>query len=316
MPLMPQAPQLRQRHGASRARGTANAEAVSDPTRQTLPRLEPQPSSGAPSVAPVSTAAVPPAALKASEPGARVAAMAQTAAIPGPLPAPMRAEAELGLVLIGLGLDREATGLAIQSLPAAVSFSFMPAAPQLAAWIEAAKAAGHEVLIDLPLGGSAARMVGAERVALYAGFSPFDNLQRLEWTLGRYGGAVGVSALVGRDFMAAPDHLEMVMRRLSRTQMVVFDAVRGHPGGPGEAVAEAAFRAGVAYGEASMLIDGHGPAATTEAQLRDLIDLTRRRGAVVAALRGHVVLIRQLALFTQRLPRHRIRLMPLSAFAG
>lgn len=57
----------------------------------------------------------------------------------------------VALVIAGLGLDAEASRAAIAQLPAAVTLGFSPYAHELPNWIGAARQAGHEVLLGLPL---------------------------------------------------------------------------------------------------------------------------------------------------------------------
>ncbi|HEY4164741.1 MAG TPA: divergent polysaccharide deacetylase family protein [Dongiaceae bacterium] len=59
----------------------------------------------------------------------------------------------IGILVTGNGLNRPVTAAAIAGLPAEVSLSFSPYAPDLADWIAAARAFGHEALIDLPMQG-------------------------------------------------------------------------------------------------------------------------------------------------------------------
>jgi len=84
----------------------------------------------------------------------------------------------LGLLVTGLGIDRAATAAAIAGLPAEVSLSFSPDAKDLAAWIQAARAFGHEALVDLPLQSKEKRDLGADGILV--GFNADETARRLE----------------------------------------------------------------------------------------------------------------------------------------
>ena len=83
----------------------------------------------------------------------------------------------LGLLLTGLGIDRAATAAAIAGLPAEVSLSFSPEAKDLGGWIEAARAFGHEALIDLPLQSKEKRDLGADGILI--GLNADETARRL-----------------------------------------------------------------------------------------------------------------------------------------
>ena len=57
----------------------------------------------------------------------------------------------MSLVLGGLGINYTHTRSAIDELPPEVTLSFAPHASGLQTWINRAREAGHEVLIELPL---------------------------------------------------------------------------------------------------------------------------------------------------------------------
>jgi polysaccharide deacetylase 2 family uncharacterized protein YibQ len=57
----------------------------------------------------------------------------------------------VALIVGGLGLNPATTKQAIEQLPAAVTLSFVPYTANLQTWIDQARAAGHEVMIDVPM---------------------------------------------------------------------------------------------------------------------------------------------------------------------
>jgi polysaccharide deacetylase 2 family uncharacterized protein YibQ len=57
----------------------------------------------------------------------------------------------VAILVTGLGGDRAITAAAVAGLPPDVTLSFDPKAPELADWIAAARAFGHEAMLDLPM---------------------------------------------------------------------------------------------------------------------------------------------------------------------
>lgn len=104
------------------------------------------------------------------------------------------AKPRLAVIVTGLGLDREATEMAIERLPADVTLAFSPYAGNLDAWVKKARDAGHEVLLALPVeeSGYPARDPGPW--GLTTSTRPEDNSDRLLRVLARTAGYVGVLA--------------------------------------------------------------------------------------------------------------------------
>lgn len=100
----------------------------------------------------------------------------------------------MAVIVTGLGLDREATDMAIDRLPPEVTLAFSPYAGGLDNWVKKARDAGHEVLLTLPVeeSGFPARDPGPW--GLLTSARPEDNAERLQKVLARTAGYVGVLA--------------------------------------------------------------------------------------------------------------------------
>lgn len=57
----------------------------------------------------------------------------------------------IAIVVMGLGLSAKATQAAISSLPPAVTVGLLPYASDAPRWLSAARAAGHEVVLQVPM---------------------------------------------------------------------------------------------------------------------------------------------------------------------
>ena len=106
----------------------------------------------------------------------------------------------VAIVLSGLGLSSAATESAIQGLPGGVTLAFHPYADNLQQWINLARAAGHEVLINLPLEPLDYPKDDPGPQALFTAFKPVENIERLNWALSRVTGYTGVSTHMGSRF--------------------------------------------------------------------------------------------------------------------
>ena len=112
----------------------------------------------------------------------------------------------VALLITGLGRDRVDTVRAITGTPAETSLSFAADAPDLSAWIMAARAYGHEALLDLPLDQTA----GADGLAIER--TPQENLSRLDALLVRAPLAAGIAVSGGEAFLADAAALQPVLK--------------------------------------------------------------------------------------------------------
>lgn len=138
-------------------------------------------------------------------------------------PATSLAQPHLAILVAGLGLNKALTAAAILYLPPAVSLSFSPYAPDLAAWIDAARAHGHEALVDLPL-ESAAAQDDPGRDGLMTGLRPEENDIRLNRIIDRAPHAFGVATALGSRFLTDQTALQPVLADLAAQGMAIIDA--------------------------------------------------------------------------------------------
>ncbi|MBL9035594.1 MAG: divergent polysaccharide deacetylase family protein, partial [Rhodospirillaceae bacterium] len=103
------------------------------------------------------------------------------------------------------------------ALPPEVSLSFDPASAELEDWIAAARAYGHEALIDLHLGTTEsleAAPADAGESRLLAELGPQENLRRLDATLARAPKAAGVAISITDAFLGDAAALTPILERL------------------------------------------------------------------------------------------------------
>jgi len=130
----------------------------------------------------------------------------------------------LALVATGLGRDRAATARAIVGTPAEVSLSFAPGDTDLPDWIAAARAYGHEALVDLHLGGMAADVGAVAEVddrVLLAKLGPAENLRRLDAILAEAPKIAGVAIWITDSFLSDAAALTPILERLQSAGLII-----------------------------------------------------------------------------------------------
>lgn len=132
--------------------------------------------------------------------------------------------ARIAIVIADMGMSQSATHAAIQQLPGAVTLSFAPYAADLDAWIAKARAAGHEVMLQLPMEPIDYPINDPGPYTLLTSLPAEDNLDRLEWLLSRFTGYVGVTDYMGARFTSSPDHLRPILGVLRDRGLMFLDS--------------------------------------------------------------------------------------------
>jgi polysaccharide deacetylase 2 family uncharacterized protein YibQ len=121
----------------------------------------------------------------------------------------------LAFIVVNLGHNRAVTAAAIADTPPEVTLSFSPYAPDLAAWIAAAQAFGHEVMLDLPLESRAYPAEDPGALGLLTALNATENISRLDALLALGDGTLGVATQRGDRFLTDAAALRPVLARLS-----------------------------------------------------------------------------------------------------
>src|SRR4029077_15730556 len=119
-------------------------------------------------------------------------------------PVTLTGKPRVALIIGGLGLNAKATREAIASLPPEVTLSFVPYADGLQGWIDMARAAGHEVLLEAPMEPKDYPDNDPGPYTLMADGQQADTTRRLEWLLSRATGYFGVTNYLGSRFVQSP----------------------------------------------------------------------------------------------------------------
>lgn len=209
------------------------------------------------------------------------------------------------VVLDGLGIDHARTERAI-ALNAPLELSFVAYADDLARETEAARRAGHELLVHVPIAALSQRTdAGSVAVAV-----PRDELlRRLRWDLTRFSGYVGVYDHMDLTFADSGGASETLIDELKARGLLVMELRTPSR----SAVASVAQRLGVPHAARDLFLDDKLDAAAIAANLRALEELARRRGVAIAIGHAQDATLAALAQWLPTLPEKGLALAPLSA---
>lgn len=215
----------------------------------------------------------------------------------------------VALILHGLGMDRAQTQAAIQQLPPEITLAFSPYASGLQAWVEEARAAGHEVLVQVPMEPHDYPANDPGPLALITGATTRENIERLDMVLGRANGALGVINLMGARFTASEPHMRPILEALRERGLVFVDA-RTAPDSVG---ARLASELGVARAFSDRTLDQEASRAAIDARLAEIERMALANGQALALGFPFPVTLERTARWVQTLEAKSLQLAPLSA---
>ncbi|MFK4058240.1 divergent polysaccharide deacetylase family protein [Brevundimonas sp. NPDC046655] len=208
----------------------------------------------------------------------------------------------VSLVVGGLGLNAVTTRAAIERLPAEVTLSFVPYAEGLQAWIDMARAQGHEVMIELPMEPTGYPDNDPGPYTLLSSGGADDVEAKLDWLLGRATGYFGVTNYLGDRFATSDEGMGAMLAVLRQRGLAFLDdgSMRRKPG---------AF----ARASADRIIDEQQSPAAIMGQLTALEAAAKTRGAALGTGFSYPVTVEAAARWTAGLEARGLQLAPASA---
>jgi uncharacterized protein len=218
----------------------------------------------------------------------------------------------VALVVGGLGINATHTKSAIEELPPEVTLSFAPDASRLQYWIDRARAAGHEVLIELPMENYDYGRMKMHPQTLLAGKGADVNVPRLNTLLGRASGYFGVINYQGAKFAEDATAVRPVLDVLSKRGVALVE-----DGSLEEAsLDKVADQAHVRYARAVSPIDTKLTADDINLELMELETVAKEKGAAMGAGYAFPITIEMAKIWTSELGSKGILLAPVSALVG
>ncbi|CAN7471403.1 divergent polysaccharide deacetylase family protein [Bosea sp. LjRoot90] len=229
----------------------------------------------------------------------------------GPAPASKPA-GRIAILVGGLGISQSSTSEAIARLPGAVSLAFAPYGAELEKTVQRARSEGHEVFLQVPMEPFDYPDNDPGPHTLLTGPKGSDNLDRLQWVLGRVTGYVGIVNFLGGRLTADDTALTPLLRELAgRGLMVVDDG-----SSPRSLLASAATKAQIPALKADLALDAVPRAEAIDKELQRLETLARDQGAVVAIASALPVTVERITRWARTLEGKNLVIVPVSAARG
>lgn len=217
----------------------------------------------------------------------------------------------VSLVISGLGLTAAQTQAAIDQLPPEITLGFSPYSGDLEDWIAKARAAGHEVLIELPMEPLNYPADDPGPQALLASLSPAENLKRLDWVLARSNQMIGLVANMGSRFQANARLIRPILTRLAEKGYLYVD----NRSGPTSVISEVAASVDLPWTYNTRFIDAEATRVSIDGRLQQLERTAREKGFALGLAQGYPVTIERVAAWAKSLEVKGLALAPASALA-
>jgi uncharacterized protein len=210
---------------------------------------------------------------------------------------------KVAVLLLALGSQGELFDAAL-ALPGPISLRLSPYAPDLAALVERARGAGHEVLLDLPMERVDQSASDPGPYTLLADSSSDENLDRLNWLLARAPGYIAVAG--GGPRFAGSAHVGDVLEVLARRGLALIELGASH-------LKSAAAAAGLLYASAPPPIGQDPSALSIDDALAGLEAKAMAGGSALGVVQGNPASLERLRVWAATLHGRGLVLAPVSA---
>ncbi len=218
----------------------------------------------------------------------------------------------VAIVVGGLGINATHTKSAIDELPPEVTLSFAPDATSLQTWINRARAAGHEVLIETPMEAYDYGRMKMHPLTLLASENEARNQARLERVLSRSTGYFGLINSQGSKIGDDDAAMKPVLKAVSDRGLAFIDDGSLDAGNMQQLSGETGLR----YVRADSAIDAKLSAEDISSEFMELESQALEHGAALGAGYAFPITIEMVKTWTASLEQKGIVLAPASALAA
>ena len=215
----------------------------------------------------------------------------------------------IAIVVSGLGLSTAATETAIQGLPGSVTLAFAPYSPRLNEWIELARTAGHEVLINIPMEPTNYPAYDPGPQTLLTTLRSEENLDRLLWSLSRGTSYVGVVDFLGSHFTTSQIHMTPVLNAINQRGLLYLDS-NSSPRSVSVAVAS---KLKMVSAKATLTLDKRASRTEIDRRFSELEQHAKRDRRAIGIASPYPVSLERIATWVRQLEARGIAIAPISA---
>jgi hypothetical protein len=215
----------------------------------------------------------------------------------------------IAIIVSGLGINEQGSLDAIDQLPDEATLAFAPYGKTLTTTVAAARSAGHEVMLEIPLEPFDFPQNDPGPQTLLTGEPLRANLDKLFWLMARFGGYVGVINNMGARFTASAADFSPVMEELGARGLGYLD-----DGSSNRSLAsQLAGGNRVPFSRADLTIDANPSRQSILAALASLEAKALENGQAIGIVSALPISITAVTEWSRELEAKGIALVPASA---
>ncbi|HEU0071676.1 MAG TPA: divergent polysaccharide deacetylase family protein [Alphaproteobacteria bacterium] len=215
----------------------------------------------------------------------------------------------IALIISGLGQSAAATEAAIQRLPGGITLAYTAYARNLQQWVELSRAAGHEVMLNLPMEPVGYPANDPGPYTLLTSLSEAENRARLNWLMSRMTGYVGLVNVMGSRFTVEAGPLQPVLGDLNKRGLLFVDSRASLSSVAGKMAGDMKLPRALN----NRFIDTKAARDDIDRQLEELEKTARSEGVALGIGAPYPVTIERVARWALELNDKGIALAPVSA---
>jgi polysaccharide deacetylase 2 family uncharacterized protein YibQ len=217
----------------------------------------------------------------------------------------------IALIIGGLGVSSATSADAINKLPPAVTFGFVPYAGNVASMVARARGGGHELLLQVPMEPFEYPDNDPGPQTLLTSLTPQQNIDRLYWIMSRFQGYVGLINTMGARFTVSEPAFAPILRETAKRGLLYVD----DGSNPRSIAARVAGADNLPFAHADVVIDSVPTPAEVDRALGRLEMAARERGVAVGIASPLPVSIDHIAKWAKAAESRGLLLVPISAVA-
>ena len=217
----------------------------------------------------------------------------------------------IAIVIGGLGISANVTRQATEKIPGPVTFAFTPYGADVEGMVASARAAGHEVLLQIPMEPFDYPDNDPGPQTLLTTLSLDQNTDRLYWLMSRFQGYVGLANYMGARFTSTETALGPVLKEVSRRGLIYVD----DGSSPRSLAGQFAGANNLPFAQSEVLLDAVTTTAHIDRALARLEALAREHGSAVGMASALPASIERIAQWAKAAEGRGIVLVPITAVA-
>ena len=217
----------------------------------------------------------------------------------------------IAIIVGGLGISATSTADALSRLPSPVTFAVAPYGVDLEKLASAARARGHELLLQVPMEPFDYPNNDPGPRTLLTSLSADQNIERLHWLMARFQGYVGLIGYMGAKFTATEPALTPVLHDAGARGLIFVD----DGSSPRSMAGSLAGTGNVPFAKADIVLDAVPTPAEIDHALARLEMMAKERGFAVAYASAQPAAIARIAEWAKAVEQRGFVLVPITMVA-